>query len=70
MPRNISRIELFSTGGSVGVATNQAAAVFAVSAADLGLGLHPFYALVTDQAGHRYQTQTVGIASSPPSRSR
>jgi hypothetical protein len=56
---NISRIELFSTGGCVGVATNQAAAVFAVDAAYLGLGLHPFYALVTDQAGHRCQTQTV-----------
>ena len=56
---NIARIELFSTGGSVGVATNQAAAVFSLSAAYLGLGLHPFYALVTDQAGHRYQTQTV-----------
>ena len=56
---NISRIELFSTGGSVGVATNQSAATFTVSAAYLGLGLHPFYALVTDQAGHRYQTQTV-----------
>ena len=56
---DISRIELFSTGGSVGVATNQTAAVFIVSAADLGLGLHPFYAVVTDQAGNRYQTQTV-----------
>jgi hypothetical protein len=57
---NISRIELFSTGGSVGVATNQAAAVFQrVRRLYLGLGLHPFYALVTDQAGHRYQTQTV-----------
>ena len=56
---NISRIELFSTGGSVGVATNQDSAVFAVSAAYLGLGLHPFYALVTDQAGERFQTQTV-----------
>jgi hypothetical protein len=56
---NVSRIELFSTGGSVGVATNQAAAVFGLSAAFLGLGLHPFYALVTDQAGHRYQTQTI-----------
>ena len=56
---NISRIELFSTGGSVGLATNQATAVLVVSATDLGLGLHPFYALVTDQAGHRYQTQTV-----------
>jgi uncharacterized protein (TIGR03790 family) len=55
---NIARIELFSTGGSVGVATNQAAAIFAVSAAYLGPGLHPFSALVTDQAGNRYQTQT------------
>jgi uncharacterized protein (TIGR03790 family) len=55
---NVSRIELFGTGGSLGVATNEATAVFAVSAAYLGLGLHPFYALVTDQAGNRYQTQT------------
>jgi len=56
---NISRIELFSTGGSLSVATNQTAAVFQVSAEFLGLGLHPFYALVTDQAGERYQTRTV-----------
>ena len=56
---NIARIELFSTGGSVGVVTNQAMASLAVSTAYLGLGLHPFYALVTDQAGHRYQTQAV-----------
>ncbi len=55
---NISRIELFSTGGSAGVATNQAAAVFVLSTAYFGPGLHPFYALVTDQAGHRYRTQT------------
>jgi len=56
---NISSIELFSTGGCVGMATNQSAATFDVSPTYLGLGLHPFYALVTDQAGHRYQTQTV-----------
>jgi hypothetical protein len=72
---NIARIELFSTGGSVGVATNQAAASFGVSAGYLGLGVHPFYALVTDQAGHRCQTQTIwcvipaialALAGSPP----
>ena len=56
---NISRIELFSTGGSQAVASNQATATFSVSAAYLGLGLHPFYALVTDQNGHRFQTATV-----------
>ncbi len=56
---NITRIELLSTGGSVGVATNQATASFTISAAYLGTGVHPFYAMVTDQAGHRYQTQTI-----------
>ena len=56
---NISRIELFSTGGSAGVATNQATAVLVVAATDLGLGLHPFYALVTDLSGNRCQTQTI-----------
>ena len=56
---NISRIELFSTGGSLGAVTNQSSAVFTIaSAAFLGLGLHPFYALVTDTAGNRYQTET------------
>lgn len=54
----IARIELFSTGGSVGVVTNQSVASFAVSAAELGVGLHPFYALVTDQEGRCYQTPT------------
>jgi uncharacterized protein (TIGR03790 family) len=62
---NIARIELFSTGGSIAVATNQASAVFAVSTTYLGLGLHPFYALVTDQAGHRYQTQTLAYRVVP-----
>ncbi len=54
----ISRIELFSTGGSVGVVSNQSSAVFTIPSANLGLGLHPFYALVTDNAGNRYQTET------------
>lgn len=56
---NTARIELFSTGGSQGVVTNQSAAIFTVPTAFLGAGLHPFYAVVTDQAGHRYQTQTL-----------
>ncbi len=38
------------------VATNQAAAVLAAPAATLGVGLHPFYAVVTDANGHQYQT--------------
>ncbi len=55
---NIVRIELFSTGGSVAVAVNQAAAGLAAPAATLGVGLHPFYAIVTDIGGHQYQTPT------------
>lgn len=55
---NISRIELFSSGGSVGVVANRQTAVFLVPSASLGLGLQPFYALVTDTVGNRYRTQT------------
>ena len=62
---NISRLELFSTGGSVGVVSNQPSAVFTVSSATLGLGLHPFYALVTDTSGNRYQTETDWIRLIP-----
>jgi hypothetical protein len=62
---NISRLELFSTGGSVGVVSNQLSAVFTAPSATLGLGLHPFYALVTDAAGNRYQTETVWIRLFP-----
>ena len=62
---NISRIELFSTGGSVGVVSNQPSAVFTVPSATLGLGLHPFYALVTDTSGNQYQTETAWIRLIP-----
>jgi uncharacterized protein (TIGR03790 family) len=55
---NIARIELFSTGGAVAVATNLAAAALAAPAATLGAGLHPFYAVVTDASGHQYRTPT------------
>jgi uncharacterized protein (TIGR03790 family) len=56
---NIARIELFSTGGSIALATNQAAAELVAPAATLGVGLHPFYAVVTVVNGHQYQTPTV-----------
>ena len=56
---NIASITLFSTGGSLATITNQAASTFALTATNLGLGLHPFYALVTDTSGNQYQTQTL-----------
>ncbi len=56
---NITSINLFSTGGSIAVVSNQPATTFSIVGTNLGLGLHPFYALVTDTSGHQYQTQTV-----------
>jgi hypothetical protein len=56
---DIAQIELFSTGGSVAAATNQPAAELAAPSETLGVGLHPFYAVVTDASGHEYQTPTV-----------
>jgi hypothetical protein len=65
---NISRIELFSTGGSGGTVFNQPSAPFSMPAASLGLGLHPFFAVVTDTSGKRYQTQTTWIRIIPTIR--
>lgn len=62
----IARIELFSTGGSIGVVSNQASALFTVPLGLLGLGLHPFYALVTDALGNQFRTQPVPIRTIPP----
>ena len=54
----VARIELFSTGGSLGVISNQATGTFSVSGAYLGVGLHPFYAIVTVASGAQYRTET------------
>jgi uncharacterized protein (TIGR03790 family) len=58
---NVSAIQLFSTGGQWAVATNQSTAYFSIAGTNLGLGLHPFYVIVTDNAGHQYRTQTTWI---------
>jgi hypothetical protein len=58
---NISRIELFSTGGSRASAVNQSNPVFSVAGINLGLGLHPFYAIVTASSGKQYRTETKWI---------
>jgi len=55
---DITRIELFGTGGSLGVSNNVDSATFATAAGDLGIGLHPFYALVTRSDGKQYRTDT------------
>ena len=55
---SIASIQLFSTGGLVATVSNQQTAHFLIPSTTLWLGLHPFYALVTDTAGHQYRTQT------------
>ena len=65
----ISTIELFTTGGSAGVVSNLSSATFAVAATNLGIGLHPFYAVVTRSDGKQYRTGTEWIrigGSEPP----
>ena len=54
----VARTELFGTGGSLGAVTGQSTAVFAVAGDELGKGLHPFYAIVTDTTGRQYRTET------------
>ena len=58
---SISRIELFSTGGALASVIGQPSAVFSVAGTNLGIGLHPFYVLVTAADGSRYRTETQWI---------
>src|SRR5205823_5657770 len=58
---NISKIELFSTGGSLSNVTGVSSATFSVAGTSLGIGLHPFYALVTGTNGKQYRTETKWI---------
>ncbi len=57
---NISKIELFSTGGLL-ASSNQPSAVFSITGTNLGVGLHPFYAIVTATDGKIYRTETKWI---------
>ena len=58
---NITKIELFSTGGSLGASNNVNSANFSIPASYLGIGLHPFYAVVTKSDGKQYRTDTKWI---------
>lgn len=58
---NVATIELFSTGGSLGVVAGQSSANFSVPGTNLGVGLHPFYALVRAADGGQYRTETKWI---------
>ncbi|MFO1513424.1 MAG: TIGR03790 family protein [Verrucomicrobiota bacterium] len=55
---NVSAIKLYSTGGLLGTVNNQSSATFYITGASLGIGLHPFYAIVETPAGRQYRTET------------
>jgi len=55
---SITKMELFSTGGLLAGSNNISSATFSIAAANLGAGLHPFYALVTRSDGTQYRTET------------
>lgn len=66
---NIATMELFSTGGSLGVVNGVVGATFAVPAANLGIGRHPIYAVVTRTDGSRFRTETFWtriVGAEPP----
>jgi uncharacterized protein (TIGR03790 family) len=63
---NIASITLYSTGGGLGTVANQATATFAISGPTLGIGAHPFYAMVQDQLGRRYRTETQTVRFTSP----
>lgn len=58
---NIMSLELFSTGGVLASATSVTNALFTPPASFLGLGRHPFYAVVTRSGGKRYRTETLWL---------
>jgi hypothetical protein len=57
----ISKIELFSTGGSLSNVLGQSTTTFSVAGTNMGIGLHPFYAIVTGTNGKQYRTETKWI---------
>lgn len=62
----LAKTELFSTGGLAQTATG-GQRVFEIDTVRLGAGLHPFYALVTNQSGDQYRTATTYVRLIDPS---
>ncbi|MGC3961480.1 MAG: hypothetical protein QM813_27210 [Verrucomicrobiota bacterium] len=58
---NITKLELFSTGGSLAAATSVTNALFTLPASYLGLGRHPFFAVATRSGGKQYRTEPVWL---------
>lgn len=56
-----SKTELFSTGGLLQTSASGQSAAFFVAPAALGVGRHPFYAIITYPGGKQFRTDTLWI---------
>lgn len=63
---NIATIELYSTGGVLGTAANQSNATFTFAGTSLGVGQHPFYAIVQDTSGRRFRADNQWVRFTSP----
>ncbi len=61
----VSLITLYSTGGALGSVTNQSTTTFPVIGTNLGIGQHPFYAIIQASDGRQYRTQTQSVTFTP-----
>jgi hypothetical protein len=57
----VTNIVFYSTGGPLATNMNQSSASFSVLGTTLGVGLHPFYAIVSASDGKKYRTETKWI---------
>jgi uncharacterized protein (TIGR03790 family) len=58
---NVTNIVFYSTGGPLATNVNQSSATFSVLGTTLGVGLHPFYGIVSTSDGKKYRTETKWI---------
>jgi hypothetical protein len=62
---NVTNITLHTTGGPWASALQQNSAVFTVDATRLGVGLHPFYAMVATSSNQRFRTPILWVRLTP-----
>jgi hypothetical protein len=62
---SVERIRLFSTGGELAVVANQSSATFPVVGASLGIGNHPFWAVIEASGSQRFRTDVRWLQLTP-----
>lgn len=61
----VDRIRLFSSGGEVAVVSGQSSATFTVTGTSLGVGRHPFWAMIEAPGGQRFRTDLRWLRLTP-----